>query len=86
MTGDVWKIPTGLNELQISRLFKCAVKDDETLIDAIVERMYRNMKEFDARQADDIVGLIVDRDATAASKLSAFLEEILPDRRVRAAA
>jgi hypothetical protein len=40
MTGMVQSTPTTLNEHQIFRLFKCAVKDDETLIDAIVERLY----------------------------------------------
>jgi hypothetical protein len=31
------EIPTGLNEFHVVRLFKCAVKDDDTLVDAIVE-------------------------------------------------
>ena len=72
--------PTGLNEIQISRLFKCAVKDDETLIDGIVERLYRTIKD------DRTVGLIVDRDATAGPMLMALLDEVLPDRRMQAAA
>jgi hypothetical protein len=75
-----------LNEIQISRLFQCAVKDDEALVDAIVERLYRKMKEVDARRADHTVGLIVDRDATAGSMLMALLDEVLPDRRLQAAA
>ena len=86
MTAQAGNIPTGLNETQISRLFSCAVKDDETLIDAIVERLYRKMKEFDARRADKAVGLIVDRDTTAGATLSAFLDEAFPDCRVQAAA
>jgi len=85
VTGLVQNIPTGLNELQISRLFKCAVKDDAILVDAIVERVYRKMKEFDARRAEATVGLIVDRDAAAASTLGALLDEALPDHRVQAA-
>jgi len=79
MTGIVQSMPTTLNELQISRLFKCAVKDDETLIDTIVERLYGKMKEFDGRRADDTVGLIVDRDAMAWATLRAFLDEVLLD-------
>jgi hypothetical protein len=86
MTGIVQSMPTALNELQISRLFKCAVKDDETLIDTIVERLYRKMKEFDGRQTDRTVGLIVDRDAMAGATLRAFLDDVLLDPRVRAAA
>ena len=80
MTAPVRTIPTGLNEIQISRLFKCAVKDDETLIDGIVERLYRTIKD------DRTVGLIVDRDATAGPMLMALLDEILPDRRMQVAA
>jgi len=86
MTGMVQKIPTCLNEFQVYRLFNCAVKDDETLVDAIVERLYRRMKEFDAKRAEDTVELIVDRDARAGSRLKALLDEVLPDRRAQAAA
>ena len=70
MTGMVQSTPTTLNEHQISILFKCAVKDDETLIDAIVERLYGKMKEFDGRRADQTVGLIVDRGATGGSDIA----------------
>jgi hypothetical protein len=82
MTGTV----RSLNEFQVYRLFNCAVKDDETLVDAIVERLYRKMKEFDAKRAEDTVELIVDRDARAGSRLKALLDEVLPDRRAQAAA
>jgi hypothetical protein len=51
MTGTSRKIPTSLTEAQIFRLFKCAVKDDVTLVDAIIERLYRTMKDFDANRA-----------------------------------
>jgi hypothetical protein len=84
MTGMVQSTPTTLNEHQISILFKCAVKDDETLIDAIVERLYGKMKEFDGRRADRTVGLIVDRDAPGGATLRAFLDEVSLDPSVRA--
>ena len=86
MTAIIQDIPTSLNEIQISRLFQCAVKDDETLVDAIVERLYRTMKQVDARRAVRTVGLIVDRDPKAGSMLMALLDEVLPDRRMQAAA
>ena len=71
---------TGLNEFQVVRLFKCAVKDDNTLVDAIVENLYGTMKNFDARRAKQTVELIVDRDTTAASKLAALLDDLRPLR------
>ena len=74
------EIPTGLSEFHVVRLFKCAVKDDDTLVDAIVERLYSTMKDFDAGRAKQVVELIVDRDTSAASKLRALLDDLLPRR------
>ena len=74
------EIPTGLSELHVVRLFKCAVKDDDTLVDAIAERLYGTMKDFDAGRAKQVVELIVDRDTSAASKLRALLDDLWPRR------
>jgi len=78
MWGTGPEIPTGLNEFQVVRLFKCAVKDDDTLVDAIVEKLYGTMKAFDAGRTKQTVELIVDRDTTAASQLRALLDELWP--------
>jgi hypothetical protein len=80
MNGTSRRIPTGLNEFQVLRLFKCAVKDDDTLVDAIVERLYFTMKDRDSTRAENTVGLIVDRDATAGSKFGELLDELWPRR------
>ena len=82
MTRTSRKIPRGLDELHILRLFKCAVKDDAVLVDTIVERLYFTMKDLDATRADDAVGLIVDRDATAGSKFGQLLDDLWPRRSV----
>ena len=74
------EIQAGLNELHIARLFKCAVKDDDTLVDAIVEKLYGTMKDFDAGRAKKAVELIVDRDTTAASKFGALLDDLWRQR------
>jgi hypothetical protein len=84
--GTVRAVPSGLNEFQVFRLFKCAVKDDDSLFDAMVERLYGAMKDFDAERAEHAVELVVDRDATAASKFGALLEELLPRRHSNLAA
>jgi hypothetical protein len=78
MTATGRKIPANLSDAQVSRLFKCAVKDDDTLVDAIVERLYRMMKEFDANRANDTVELMVDRDAAAGQRFRELLEDLLP--------
>lgn len=80
MSGMGREIPTGLNEFQVVRLFKCAVKDDDTLVDAIIEKLYRTMKDFDVGRARQIAELIVDRDTGAASKLRALLDDLWPLR------
>lgn len=80
MSGTGWQTATGLNEFQVLRLFKCAVKDDDTLVDAIVEKLYGTMKDFDGGRAKQTIELIVDRDTTAAPKLRALLDDLLPRR------
>jgi YqaJ-like viral recombinase domain len=80
MIGTSRGIPTGLSEFQVLRLFKCAVKDDDTLVDAIVERLYFAMKDHDPTRAEDAVGLIVDRDAAAGSKFGELLDDLWPRR------
>ena len=40
MSGTGREIGKGLNEFQVIRLFKCAVKDDDTLVDAIIDKLY----------------------------------------------
>jgi hypothetical protein len=86
MTETGRRIATGLDESQIFRLFKCAVKDDDTLIDAVVERLYRKMKESDLERAKDTVELIVDRDVAAGSRFRALLNDLWPDQRGQFAA
>ena len=86
MTGTCWRIAAGLDESQVLRLFKCAVKDDDTLVDAIVERLYRKMKELDLKRAEDTVELIVDRDTAAGLRFKALLNDLWPARRAQIAA
>jgi hypothetical protein len=80
MSGTGREIPAGLNEFQVVRLFKCAVKDDDTLVDAIIEKLYRTMKDFDVERAKQTAELIVDRDTRAASNLGALLDDLWPLR------
>ena len=67
---------TGLTELQALRLFKAAIRDNDSLVDTIVEKVYAAMKSFDRERAYDAVELIVDRDEAAASRLRSLLEEM----------
>ena len=80
MSETGWEIRAGLNELHVVRLFKCAVKDDDTLVDAIVEILYGTMKDFDAGRAKKVVELIVDRYTTATTKFRASPHDLWPRR------
>ena len=76
MTRTWQKTRAGLTELQVLRLFKCALKDDDTLVDVMVEKLYRTMKDFDPSRAKDTVALIVDRDTRAEWKFRALLDDL----------
>jgi hypothetical protein len=78
MSATGREIARVLDESHVIRLLKCAVKDDHTLVDAIVEKLYGIMKEFDAGRAKQTVELIVDRDTRAALKLRALLDDLRP--------
>jgi hypothetical protein len=80
MTETDWEKRTGLNEVQVVRLFKSAIKDDETLVDGIVDGLYRKMKMYDSGRAKETVELVVDRDVTALARLKALLAEMSPRR------
>jgi hypothetical protein len=80
MTGTSRKMPSCLSEPQVLRLFKCAVKDDDALVEAIIEKLYGMMKDFDAKRGNEIVELIVDRDMTAGSKFRALLDDLWASR------
>jgi cobalamin biosynthesis protein CbiG len=67
---------TGLKERQVFCLFSAAVKDDETLIDEIVEILYAEMKAFDRERADDTIEIVVDRDPSAAARFRALLKDM----------
>ncbi len=86
MSGTPREVLKGLSESHVVRLFKCAVKDDDSLVDAIVEQLYGTMRDFDAGQAKQTVELIVDGDTTAASKLGALLDDLWSLRASKVAA
>ena len=70
---------SGLNEAQVFRLFKAALKDDDALIDALIHKLYFEMKVFDRRRADDTIELVVDRDRSAPSIFRSLLDDVWPE-------
>jgi hypothetical protein len=61
---------------QVYRLWRCAIKDDDRLIDLIVERMYEEMSAFDPARTDAAMQLIIDRDEVAEPTFRALLLDV----------
>ena len=67
-----------LTKDQVFRLWKCAVKDDDKLIDAVIEKLYEEMVAFDLARAETVMQLIIDRDEAAAPTFRGLLQDIAP--------
>jgi hypothetical protein len=58
------------------RLWKAAIKDDDTLADELIRAMYDALLAFDRERAEDLVGLIVRRAPTARDGFRALLQDM----------
>ena len=65
-----------LTKDQVFRLWKCAVKDDDKLIDAVIEKLCEEMVAFDPARAETVMQLIIDRDEAAAPTFRGLLQDI----------
>jgi hypothetical protein len=65
-----------LTEEQVFRLWRCAIKDDDTLIDTVIEKVYDEMIVFDPQRADTVMQLIIDRDEIAGPAFRTLLQDI----------
>ena len=83
MTKLVQKIATiksrptrELTQEQLYRLWKCAIKDDDRLVDALIQKFYDTMIAFDPKRAETVMGLMVDRHEAAEPAFQDFLRDI----------
>ena len=58
------------------RLWKAAIKDDETLADELIRGMFDALLAFDRERAEDLMDLIVRRAPTARDSLKALLQDM----------
>ena len=65
-----------LTKEQIYRLWKCAIKDDDSLADVLIQIIYDTMIAFDPKRAETVIGLIVDRHEPAEPAFQDFLRDI----------
>ena len=66
----------GLTREQVFRLWQCAIKDDEELVDDIIERIYENIVAFDCKRAESVIELIVTRSITARWAFRSLLNDM----------
>jgi hypothetical protein len=65
-----------LTREQVFRLLRCAIKDDEGLVDDIIEQVYENIVAFDYKRAECVIELIVQRSVTARWAFRSLLKDM----------
>ena len=65
-----------LTKEQVYRFWKCAIKDDDRLVDALIQKSYDSMIAFDPKRAEIVIRLIVDRHEAAEPTLHRLLRDI----------
>jgi hypothetical protein len=72
---------SALTEDQVFRLLRCAIKDDDELVDQIIDQVYENIVAFDYKRAESVIELIVRRSVTAKWAFRALLKDMGTDMR-----
>jgi hypothetical protein len=65
-----------LTEEQVFRLLRCAIKDDDELVDEIIDQVYQDIVAFDYKRAESVIELIVRRSVTARWAFRALLKDM----------
>jgi len=68
--------PSRLTQEQVFRLLRCAIKDDDELVDQIIDQVYENIVAFDYKRAESVIELIVRRSVTAKWAFRALLKDM----------
>lgn len=67
-----------LTKEQMFRLWRCAIKDDDRLIDELIQQVYENIIAFDSKRAETVMELIVRRSVAANYALRSMLVDMRP--------
>jgi hypothetical protein len=65
-----------LTKEQMFRLWRCAIKDDDRLVDDIIRQLYENIIAFDCRRAESVIELFVRRNAAAGCAFRSLLRDM----------
>lgn len=67
--------PALTNE-QVFRLWRCAIKDDVSLVDELIFQVYENIMAFDRKRAECVMELIIRRSVTAGHAFRSLLNDM----------
>jgi hypothetical protein len=65
-----------LTKEQVFRLWKCAIKDDDKLVDEMIQQIYEHIIAFDYQRAECVIELVVRRHASAICAFRALLRDM----------
>ncbi len=68
-----------LSAEQVFRLWRCAIKDDEKLVDELIERVYENILAFNDKRAESVIELMCRRSTTAPGAFHMLLKDMCAD-------
>jgi hypothetical protein len=64
---------------QVFRLWRCAIKDDEQLVDELIERVYQNILAFNDKRAESVIELMCRRSMAARWAFHTLLKDMEAD-------
>jgi hypothetical protein len=67
---------SSLTDEQIFRLWRSAIKDDDGLVDEVIQNIYEQMIAYDRARCEAVMQLTIRRNVTAGSALRALLEDM----------
>jgi hypothetical protein len=65
-----------LTKEQVFRLWRCAIRDDDRLVDEVIQHAYEGMIAFDCGRAEFVMGLTIRRHMAAGRELRTLLEDM----------
>ena len=65
-----------LTKEQVFRLWRCATKDDNKLVDEMIQHVYEDMITFDCKRAECVMELIVKRNIAARCAFGSLLKDL----------
>jgi len=65
-----------LTKDQVFRLWRCATKDDDKLVDEMIQHVYEDIITFDCKRAEGVMELIVRRNTAARWAFGSLLKDM----------